>query len=168
MHRILDKLPFLKDAQLFFVSVISMFTAYFGTTASFVYAILVAFGFNILAGFKADEVRVKLWRLVNFNGHKFKDALKELFLILGVTYILKMLIDLMKHDDKSVYAVQILLALAVYFYFRNGLRNLSAVYPKNIWIKVIYHLVSFQFSAMMPSVVNKAIEKAESDENKSN
>lgn len=168
MHRILDKLPFLKDIQAPLMGLVSIVAAYFDSTFTFMVALFAAFIFNILAGLRADDVKFKMWRLINFDGYKFKDSLKELALIVMITYLLKGIMDLMQHNEKSVYAVQILVWIALYYYLRNSLRNLSKAYPKIKWIVVVYHLFSFQFGKVMPESVNKAIEKAEEDENKSN
>lgn len=168
MHRILDKLPFLKDIQAPLMGLVSIVAAYFDSTFTFMVALFAAFIFNILAGLRADDVKFKMWRLINFDGYKFKDSLKELALIVMITYLLKGIMDLMQHNEKSVYAVQILVWIALYYYLRNSLRNLSKAYPKIKWIVVVYHLFSFQFGKVMPESVNKAIEKAEEDENKNN
>lgn len=164
MHRILDKLPFLKDMQAPLMGLVSIVAAYFDSTFTFMIALFGAFVANILAGFKADDVKFTMWRLVNFEGNKFKDSLKELLLIVAVTYFIKGIMDLMHHDEKSVYAVQILVWIALYYYIRNSLRNLSKAYPKVTWIRVVYYLFSFQFGKMMPDTVNKAIQKAEEHE----
>ena len=163
MHRILDKL---KDVQAPLMGIFSVIAAYFDSTLTFMIALFAAFLFNILAGLRADEVKFTMWRLVNFDGHKFKDSLKELVLIVVVTYFLKGIMDLMNHNEKSVYAVQILVWVALYYYVRNSLRNLSKAYPKIKWIVVVYHLFSFQFGKLMPDSVNRAIEKTEKDDNK--
>ena len=161
MNRIFDKLPFLKDVQIPLMGFVSIVAAYFDSTSTFLIALLAAFLFNILAGLRADEVKFKMWRLINFNGHKFKDSLAELLLIVFVTYFLKGIMDLMQHNEKSTYAVQIMVWLALYYYVRNSLRNLSKAYPKVKWIVAVYHLFSFQFGKIMPESVTKAIEKAE-------
>lgn len=165
MNRLLEKLPFLKDLQAPLMGLVSIIAAYFDSTSTFLIALFAAFTFNILAGLRADDVKFKMWRLVNFDGHKFKDSLKELGLIVIITYFLKGIIDLMQHNEKSVYAVQILVWIALYYYLRNSLRNLSKAYPKIKWIVVIYHLFSFQFGKMMPDGVKEAIEKAEKEAN---
>lgn len=164
LYRILEKLPFLKDLQAPMMGLVSIIAAYFDSTFTFMIALFGAFIANILAGFKADDVKFTMWRLVNFQGNKFKDSLTELFLIVAVTYFIKAMMDLMKHDEKSVYAVQILVWIALYYYIRNSLRNLSKAYPKVAWIRVVYYLFSFQFGKMMPDTVNKAIEKANQNE----
>lgn len=163
MYRLLERVPFLKDLQAPLMGLVTIIAAYFDSTSTFMIALLAAFSFNILAGLRADEVKFTMWRLVNFDGHKFKDSLKELLLIVAITYFLKGVMDLMQHNEKSIYAVQILTWIALYYYIRNSLRNLSRAYPKSSWIRVVYHLFSFQFGKMMPESVNKAIEKADQE-----
>ncbi|MFV0538839.1 MAG: hypothetical protein ACK5M3_15965 [Dysgonomonas sp.] len=160
MYKLLDKFSLTQSS---FVSLFGVVAAYFDSTITFIYALMLAFIFHVLAGMRADDV--SLWKLKNFKLGKFKDSLIELFLITFTTYILKLAIDLMKHDEKSVYAVQILIWLALYYYFRKGLRNLSIAYPNISWIKAVYHLVSFQFNQMMPENIKKAVEETEKEEN---
>jgi len=159
MHRLL-KFQGIESAAITLVGVAS---AYFDSTITFMIALGIAFLFNILAGFRADEVKFTMWRLVNFKGNKFKDSLNELFLIVVVTYLIKSLMDLMKMDDKSAYAVQILVWIALYYYIRNACRNLSKAYTKVKWLRVVYHLISFKFKELMPSGVADAIEATEKE-----
>ncbi len=140
----------------------SAIAAYFDTTISFVYALLLGFLFNILAGLRADQVTLRMVRfplpsLLNYRGSKLKDSLTELALILLITYTIKSIVDLLHFDDKSTYAVQMLIAVAVYYYLRNGLRNLQQAYPRNRFITSVYHLVAFKFREIMPSVVSMAV-----------
>ena len=166
MHRIFDKFPVLKDSQAsnMLMAMFGAVAAYFDSTSTFMIALLMAFLFNVMAGLRADDVKFTMWRLVNFDGYKFKDSLKELALIVVVTYFLKGIMDLMQHNEKSIYAVQVLVWIALYYYVRNSLRNLSKAYPKIKWIVVVYHLFSFQFGKLMPEGVKHAIEKAENNE----
>ena len=160
MYRVMDKISMIQTSM---VSLFGMVAAYFDSTITFIYALMVAFAFHIIAGMRADEVN--LWKLKNFKFKKFKDSLIELLLIAATTYMLKLIIDLMRYDEKSIYAVQILIWLALYYYFRRGLRNLAIAYPNNSWIRTVHHLVSFQFAKMMPESVKQAMEKAEKENN---
>ena len=145
--------------------------AYFDSTFSFVCALILAFLFNILAGFKADEVKLTLHRIFppivafkNFKGNKFKDSLMELFLIATITFLLKGLIDLMQRQDLSTYAVQFLISIAIYYYFRNGLRNLVKVYPKVKFLRLVYYLIAFKLKEIIGSDLSDIVEKAEEKE----
>ncbi|NDV79765.1 hypothetical protein [Dysgonomonas sp. 511] len=164
MERILEKLSWLGNVQALLVSLFGMAAAYFDSTITFMYALFAAFAFNILAGMRADDVSLSRWK--NFKKKKFKDSLIELFIIVGITYILKGIMDLMVHNEKSVYAVQVLTWIALYYYLRNGLRNLSKAYPAHLWIKAVYHLVSFQFAQMMPESVRQAINRTKEETEK--
>lgn len=164
MYRIIDKFPWLSNIQTPLIGIFSMVAAYFDSTITFIYALMSAFVFNILAGMRADDVSLK--KLGNFSLPKFKDSLIELMVICSVTYLLKGIMDLMNLDEKSTYAVQILIWVALYFYFRNGVRNLSKAYPRILWLRVLYHLISFQFTKAMPESVKEAINKVTEEDEK--
>lgn len=151
------------------VAIFTAVMAFFDSTISYLVALLFGFLFNILAGFRADEVKVKITRLIpplileNFNGNKFKDSLMELLIIAGVTYFLKGIADLMDYEDKSQYVVQVLIAIAIYYYFRNGLKNLASVYPKNKFIVVLHYLIAFKFRSLVGGDIADIVEKAEKE-----
>lgn len=142
--------------------------AYFETTYTFIIAFLLAFSMNVIAGFRADEVKIKLARVFpplmafeNFQGNKFKDALMEASLILFVVYALKSIIDLMKLEQGSYYAVQVMIGIAIYVYLRNSLRNLTKVYPKNVFFKVLYALLSFKLRDLFGDKIADIVEQEE-------
>ena len=155
--------------QAFFITFFSAVFAYFDSTFTFLCALLAAFLFNIFAGFRADEVKIKIKRifppifLKNFQGNKLKDSLFELFLITFIIYFLKMIADLMKYQEQSSYVVQFLTAIAIYYYFRNALKNLKLVYPKNRFIAMLYHLISFKFRQLIGSEIADIVEENETD-----
>ena len=161
----------LANSQFFNGILVAVFTAiisFFDSTSSYLLALIFGFAFNIIAGFRADEVKIILRRLLppifvfkNFKGNKFKDSLLELFLIAGITYLLKGLIDLMNYNDKSAYAVQWLFIVAIYVYFRNGLRNLVAVYPNVKFVRILYGLLSFKFREIAGDKIADIVDKEE-------
>lgn len=157
----------MKDYNAFFVTIGAAIVAYFDTTATFLLALILGFAINILAGLRADDVkpiimsRFPHFKLLNYSGNKLKDSLMELFLITSITYMFKMFVDLFKHNDKSVYVVQILLAVAVYYYITNSLGNLIKVYPKIKWLRFLYYIITFQFRKMMPDIVGKAMDEVD-------
>ena len=158
--------------QALFITITSAVFAYFDNTFTFLCALLAAFLLNIFAGFRADEVKVKIKRifppiiLKNFQGNKFKDSLLELFLITFIIYFLKMIADLMKYEEQSAYVVQFLTAIAIYYYFRNALKNLKTVYPKNRFIAMLYHLISFKFRQLMGAEIADIVEENENEKTK--
>lgn len=144
--------------------------AYFDSTSSFMIALMLAFTFNILAGMRADNVRLKIERIYppklfqNFNGNKFKDSLFELLLIIIIIYGLKGIADLMGLEDTTTYVVKYLTWIALYVYIRNALRNLSRVYPKNKFIKIAYIVIAFKFREFFSDELKVEIDKIERDE----
>lgn len=159
---------FVNNMQPVFIGIFGVIAGYFDTTITFLYALMLGFAFNIFAGMRADEVRFQMTRLLNikllnYSGGKLKDSLIELFLITVITYLLKIMVDLMNFDEKSTYVVQVLIALALYFYVKNGLKNLRKAYPHSSFIRAVYHIVSFKFKEMMPGYVNDAVELAEKE-----
>ena len=153
------------------VTIFASIAAYFDSTLSFLCALLLAFAFNIIAGFRADEVKIVIRRIFppiyfeNFHGNKLKDSLMELLLITSITYILKGLAELMKYETSGYYIVQFLIAVAVYYYFRNGLRNLKNVYPNNKWLAMLYYILAFKFRALIGDDMADIIDKEERRKN---
>ena len=75
----------------------------------------------------------------------------------------------MDYDDKSVYVVQWLFAVAIYVYFRNGLRNLKDVYPHIRFIRILYAIISFKFRELFGDKVADIVNEEEKrDEKNSN
>lgn len=157
----MNRLIYVKELDTLFTSIAVMLCAYFEGTLTFLFALLLGFLFNILAGLRADKVHFEMWRLCNFNGHKLKDSLIEVFFIILITYMLKSLTDLMELQDVSRYVVEVLIWVALYYYIRNGLRNLAKAYPKNKWILFVDNLISFHFSGFMPDSIKKSLAKTD-------
>ncbi len=150
--------------QIFCVVVFNAICAYFQTTSSFMLALFLAFFFNVLAGMKADNVSIKQGRLCNFSGCKFKDCLIELLLVIVITYFLKGIADIMDFSEdtniESIYVVKVLVCIALWRYVANGLRNLSLAYPRNVWVRFVFYLLSFKISEFMPKSIRSAWSKA--------
>ena len=72
----------------------------------------------------------------------------------------------MKYETSGYYIVQFLIAVAVYYYFRNGLRNLKNVYPpNNKWLSMLYHLIAFKFRALVGDDLADIVDKEERRKN---
>ena len=149
------------------IACVSAIAAFFDSTLAYLFALLIGFSINIVAGFRADEVKIQLrrvfppLRVLNFSGNKLKDSLAELLLITSLTYLLKLLIDLMDYSEYSRFVVQFLIAVAIYYYFRNSLRNLKTVYPKNQWLKMLYAIVGFRFKEIIGEEYAKIVDENE-------
>jgi len=153
----------------FFRGIFVAVVGFINPTGSYLMALVLAFGFNIFAGLRADEVKIKLQRIIppiylkNFNGNKLKDSLFELLIITAVTYLLKGLVELMQLNGSSAYVVQVLVAFAIYYYFTNGLRNLQKAYPKWKWLRLLYHLITFKFKEFFGTDISNIMDKVEDE-----
>ena len=153
----------------FFSGIFVIVMGFINPTGGYLMALVIAFGFNIFAGLRADEVKIKLQRIIppvfvtNFNGNKLKDSLFELLAITAITYLLKLLVELMQLEGGSAYVVQVLVAFAIYYYVTNGLRNLLKVYPKWKWARLLYHLITFKFKEFFGSDVSNIMDKVEDE-----
>ena len=153
----------------FFSGIFVVVAGFINPTETYLMALVLAFGFNIIAGLRADEVKIKLQRIIppvfvtNFNGNKLKDSLFELLIITVVTYLLKGLVELMRLSGGSAYVVQVLVAFAIYYYFTNGLRNLQKAYPKSKWLRLLYHLITFKFKEFFGGDVANIMDKVEDE-----
>jgi len=156
----------------FFSGIFVAVVGFINPTGSYLMALVFAFGFNILAGLRADEVKIKLQRIIppiylkNFNGNKLKDSLFELLIITVVTYLMKLLIELMDLNGASAYVVQVLIAFAIYYYITNGLRNLLKAYPKWKWARLLYHLITFKFKEFFGGDIANIMDKVEDETEK--
>lgn len=170
-----DKEGIIEGLRAFVITIAVAVTSYFESTYTFVIALFISFSMNILAGFRADEVKMKLKRIFppivwfeNFNGNKFKDSLAEFALILIVIYSIKSIFDLMGIDGSSVVAVQTLMGIAIYVYFRNSLRNLKTVYPKILFFKILYAFIALKFKELFGDAISDIVEKEEKNDKKRN
>lgn len=151
-------------------AVVTAVMAYIDSTIAFMAALAIAFTFNILAGMKADEVKIRIKRLwppdyfENFDGNKFKDSLMELTMIVGLIYMLKGMADFMGITDSSIFIVQYLTWVALYVYVRNGLRNMTKAYPRIKFFKIVYAVIAFKFKDFISPELAEEIEKIEKEE----
>ncbi len=156
----------------FFSGIFVVVAGFINPTETYLMALVLAFGFNIFAGLRADEVKIKLQRIIppiylkNFSGNKLKDSLFELLIITAVTYLLKGLVELMQLSGGSAYVVQVLVAFAIYYYFTNGLKNLQKAYPKSRWLRLLYHLITFKFKEFFGGDIANIIDKVEDEAKK--
>lgn len=132
-----------------------------GSTSDFLAAVLIGFAFNVLAGLRADSVSFVHRRLCNFNGHKFKDSLIELFLVVVITYLLQLIGVLVEYSEGALIITKWLFRIAVIFYIINGLRNLNKAYPKSRFVEALYIIVTAQFLKIAPDIMKDAFKKTD-------
>lgn len=157
----MDRLFNLEQLRIIFVTVTSPIIAYMTTTSNFIFALIIAFAFNLFAGMRADGVAIV--RCKNFSFRKFKNALFELFMYL---FIVETIFTIMKScgdDNAAIIAVKSLTYVFMYVYLQNAFRNLIKAYPKKIALRIIYHVIRLEFTRALPSYWQPIIERLQKE-----
>ena len=141
------------------ISTVSPFFGYVTPTKGFVYALVVMFAFNIWAGMRADGVAIV--RCKNFSFRKFKNALCELLLYLFIVEAIFIIMKNCGDDQAAIVVVKSLTYVFMYVYLQNAFRNLIHAYPANKALRIIYHVIRFEFKRALPENVQKVVERVE-------
>lgn len=143
------------------ISTISPILGYLTPTKGFVYALLVMFAFNIWAGMRADGVVIV--RCKNFSFRKFKNALCEFVLYLFIVEAIFVIMKNCGDENAAVIVVKSLTYVFMYVYLQNAFRNLIVAYPRNLALRIIYHVIRLEFSRAMPSHMKQIIERLDKE-----
>lgn len=143
------------------VSAVSPVLGYLTPTKGFVFALVIMFAFNIWAGMRADGVAIV--RCKNFSFKKFKNALFELFLYLVIVESIFVIMKNCGDYKAAIVAVKSLTYVFMYVYLQNAFRNLIIAYPRNLALRIIYHVVRLEFTRALPSHLQPIIERLEKE-----
>lgn len=130
------------------ISAVSPVLGYLTPTKGFVYALVVMFAFNIWAGMRADGVAIV--RCKNFSFRKFKNALCELLLYLFIVEAIFVIMKNCGDDQAAIVVVKSLTYVFMYVYLQNAFRNLIIAYPRNLALRIIYHVIRLEFTRVLP------------------
>ena len=139
------------------VSTVSPLFGYLTPTKGFVYALVVMFAFNIWAGMRADGVAIV--RCKNFSFRKFKNALCELLLYLFIVETIFIIMKNCGDDQAAIVVVKSLTYVFMYVYLQNAFRNLIVAYPRNLALRIIYHVIRLEFTRVLPGYWQPIIRK---------
>lgn len=153
----MDRLFNLEQLRIIFVTVTSPIIAYMTTTSNFIFALIIAFAFNIFAGMRADGVSIS--RCINFKFSKFKNALLEICLYLVIIHVLYSIVILCGDKKEAYFVIKSLTYVFIYVYATNSFKNLIKAYPKNVALRIIFHLLRLEFTRAMPYYWKPIIEK---------
>ena len=140
-----------------FATTASPLFAYLIPTAGFMYALVIMFAFNIWAGMRADGVAIV--RCKNFSFPKFKNALCELLLYVVIIYVIYSVMWQCGDGGAAIIVIKSLTYVFMYVYLQNAFRNLIKAYPKEIALRIIYHVIRLEFTRAMPSYWQPIIER---------
>lgn len=156
----IDKLN-LEQWRIIVISTVSPVLGYLTPTKGFVYALVVMFAFNIWAGMRADGVAIV--RCKNFSFRKFKNALCELLLYLFIVEAIFVIMKNCGDDQAAIVVVKTLTYVFMYVYLQNAFRNLIVAYPKELALRIIYHVIRLEFARALPSHLQPMIERLEKE-----
>lgn len=143
------------------ISTVSPLFGCLTTTKGFVYALVVMFAFNIWSGMRADGVSIMNCK--RFSFHKFKNALAELLLYVVIINIIYSVMLQCGDGGEAMIVIKSLTYVFMYVYLQNAFRNLINAYPKKIALRIIYHVIRFEFTRALPSYWQPIIERLQKE-----
>ena len=146
-------------------SAFSYMLAYVSPTGGFVFALVMFALFNVWCGMRADGVSVQSCK--NFKWRKFRAAIGELLLCVLLVLLLSVGMGAMGDTAESVVVIKSMTYVFCYVYLQNSIKNLIIAYPRNVKLRVLYHLIRFEFTRAMPSHVRGVVERIEDEIEKS-
>ena len=138
-------------------TIFSAILAFATPTEGFVLALIIAFGFNIFCGMRADGVSVV--RCKNFSVSKFKNAILEMLLYVAIVYVIYGIMLGCNDGTEALFAIKMLTYIFCYVYICNAFKNLIKAYPKNVAFRVIYYILRFEFAKALPSYWRPILER---------
>lgn len=151
----------LEQWRIIAISTVSPLFGYLTPTKGFIYALVVMFAFNIWAGMRADGVAIV--RCKNFSFRKFKNALCEFLLYLFIVETIFVIMKNCGDENAAVIVVKSLTYVFMYVYLQNAFRNLIIAYPRNLALRIIYHVIRLEFTRALPSHLQPIIDRLEKE-----
>ena len=130
-------------------------------TKGFVLALVLMFAFNCWAGMRADGVSIA--RCKNFSFSKFKNALVEILLYLVIIEMVFTIMASCGDSKAALVAAKSITYVFIYVYAQNSFKNLIKAYPKKMALRIIYHVLRFEFTRALPSYLKPIIERVEKE-----
>lgn len=143
------------------VSALSPVLGYYTPTGGFILALVLMFAFNLWAGMRADGISIT--NCHNFSFRKFKNALIEVFLYLLIIEIVYTIMVSVGDSKAALVVIKSLTYVFMYVYMQNAFKNLIISYPRNVAVRLIYHVIRLEFARAMPSHIQKVIERLEGE-----
>lgn len=147
--------------RIILVTSFSPILGYFTPTKGFVFSLVMMFSFNIWAGMRADGVSIV--RCKKFSFRKFKNALCELILYLFIVDIIFVIMKNCGDDQAAIVVVKSLTYVFMYVYLQNAFRNLIIAYPRELALRIIYHVIRLEFTKALPSYLQPIIDRLEKE-----
>lgn len=130
-------------------------------TKGFVLALVLMFAFNCWCGMRADGVSIARCR--NFSMGKFKNALVEIVLYLIIIEMVFTIMSSCGDSKAALVTAKSMTYVFIYVYLQNSFKNLVKAYPKKMALRIIYHVLRFEFTRALPSYLKPIIERVEKE-----
>lgn len=134
-------------------------------TEGFVLALVLTFAFNCFCGMRADGVSIA--RCKNFSFSKFKNALVEILLYLVIIEMVFAIMTSCGDSKAALVTAKSMTYVFIYVYLQNSFKNLVKAYPRKMALRIIYHVLRFEFTRALPSYLKPIIERVEGEIDKS-
>lgn len=130
-------------------------------TKGFVLALVLMFAFNCWCGMRADGVSIA--RCKNFSFSKFKNALVEIVLYLVIIEMVFTIMASCGDNKAALVTAKSITYVFIYVYLQNSFKNLVKAYPRKMALRIIYHVLRFEFARALPSYLKPIIERVEKE-----
>ena len=134
---------------------------FFMPTKGFMLALVIMCGFNVWCGMRADGVSIINCK--KFSLSKLAKALGELLLYVLIAEVIFSFMHLVGDSEQGLVVVKTMVYAFAYVYLQNGFKNLVQAYPKDKALRMIYHIIRFEFRKAMPSHISEVINKIEEE-----
>ena len=135
---------------------------YFAPLETFLEALILMWGFNVWCGMRADGISIKRCR--NFKLRKFRSALAELVLYLGLMLTVFGVVERLGERTMGATLVKYLTIVFIYVYMQHSFRNLIIAYPKKVALRIVYHAIRLEVKRLLPSYWEPIMKKLNEDE----
>lgn len=150
-----------EQIRLIVISALSSVLGYFTPTAGFLLALVTMYAFNIWAGMRADGVSIT--RCNNFSFGKFKNSLFELLLYLIIVETVFSVMRNMGDAEAAKIVAKSISYVIAYVYMQNAFKNLIKAYPTRVALRIIYHVIRFEFARALPSHVQEVVLRVQEE-----
>ncbi len=156
-----DRIFNMEQVRMVVASGVSSLLGFLTPTSGFIMALVIAFGFNVWCGMRADGVSVVNCRRFKFS--KFSNAIFEVLIYLFILEVVFVVMGLCGDKGAGLVAIKTLTYIFCYVYLQNSFRNLVMAYPKNMALRIVYHVIRLEFTRAIPENVQKIIERLEKE-----
>lgn len=137
----------IEKIRLLVTVVFGMITGAVASTGGLVFALSLAWIFNMWCGMRADGITIITCK--NFSWGKFLRAVTEFILLLCILELIAIITYVCGDPDIGFFACKTLNYAFIVMYLENSLKNLTKAYPKNKKIWIVYLFIRLDFKRIL-------------------